>query len=107
MPSEENTPDPPLSPEEAHRASQLSPEQLLAVDQALLARASVRPRKVALLVASAMNDASCEDIDLPDVFFALRIRELVASGALQAFGNLDFMRYSEVSLPSAPHVGRT
>ena len=107
MPSGDNTPDPPLSAEEAMLASQLSPAQLQAVDRALLAQASERPRKVALVVALAMNDASCDDIDLPDNFFAARIRELVSAGALEAFGDLASMRYSEVRLPRPPNAGRT
>ena len=100
-------PDAPLSPTEARRASQLSAEQLAAIDRVLLAHASERSRKVSRVVAAAMADPSCQGLDLPDVFFASRIRALVALGTLTAHGDLAFMRYSEVRLAHAAHVDRT
>jgi hypothetical protein len=36
---------------------------------------------------------------LPDVFYALRIKHLAESGAIEAAGNLNRMRYSEIRLP--------
>ena len=39
-------------------------------------------------------------LDIPDVFYSQRIRELVSGGQLQAQGNLHRMRFSEVRLTS-------
>jgi Protein of unknown function len=36
---------------------------------------------------------------IPDVFYSLRIKHLVESGAIEAAGNLDRMRYSEIRIP--------
>ncbi len=35
---------------------------------------------------------------VPDVYFALRVRNLVDKGLVESTGNLDYMRYSEVRL---------
>lgn len=98
MSDEDLSPDPPLTHEQAHHASQLSAEQLRAIDLALLARVSTRWRKVALVVGSSMEDVVCAGLHLPDVFFSSRVRALVTSGALESLGDLDYMRFSEVRL---------
>ncbi|WEK97612.1 DUF3658 domain-containing protein [Xanthomonas oryzae] len=43
----------------------------------------------------AYPDAYC---DIPDIFYAQRIRYLVSAGHLEASGNLNRMRFSEVRL---------
>jgi hypothetical protein len=93
------TPDPPLSPEQARVAASLSPEFVAAIDAELLSHARPRSRKVAMLVGMAMGNPKVRAPGLPDLFYAQRVRELVAKGQLVAEGNLDFMRYSEVRLP--------
>jgi len=40
--------------------------------------------------------------NLPDVFYGERVKHLVASGRLEAVGNLDRMRHSEVRIPQNP-----
>ena len=100
-------PDAPLTAEEASRASNLSDEQLSAIDAELLARATAHWRKVAYVVASAMQESSCSSVHLPDTFFALHVQMLVASGALESSGNLSYMRYSEVRTPLLPSAGQT
>ena len=57
-------------------------------------------RKVAMIVGLTMGDPSLRVPGLPDLFYAQRVKALVARGALAAVGNLDHMRYSEVRLPS-------
>jgi hypothetical protein len=37
---------------------------------------------------------------IPDIFYSQRIRELVEKKLLESQGDLQFMRYSEVRLPS-------
>lgn len=99
MSTDEFTPGPPLSREEAQVAASLSPEFVAAIDAELLSHARPRNRKVAMLVGMAMGNPKFRTSGLPDLFYAQRVRELVARGHLVAEGNLDFMRYSEVRLP--------
>ena len=37
---------------------------------------------------------------IPDIFYSQRVRHLVEEGKLESQGNLGYMRYSEVRLPS-------
>jgi hypothetical protein len=99
MSSDEITPDPPLSPEQAQVAASLRAELLAAIDAERLSHARPRSRKVAMLVGMAMGNPHLRVPGLPDLFYAQRVRELVAKGHLVAEGNLDFMCYSEVRLP--------
>ena len=99
MSTDEFTPDPPLSPEQAKVAESLSPEFVAQIDAELLSHAKLRNRKVAMLVGMAMDNSKVRVPGLPDVFYAQRVRDLVAKGQLVAEGNLDFMRFSEVRLP--------
>ena len=52
-----------------------------------------------MLVSLAMSNPSVRVPGLPDLYYAQRVRLLVAMGALLAEGDLDFMSYSEVRLP--------
>ena len=99
MSSEEFTPDPPLSPEQARVAASLSPDFVAMIDAELLSHAKPRNRKIAMIVGMAMGNPTVRVPGLPDLFYAQRVRELVAKGQLVAEGNLDFMRFSEVRLP--------
>jgi hypothetical protein len=93
------TPDRPLTKQEEAIAAALSPEFLLKLDEALLSLAGTRSRKVAMIVALALNNPDLQVPGLPDVYYARRIGLLVETGKLQAFGNTNFMRYSEVRIP--------
>jgi len=99
MEPDEFIPDPPLSPEEARVAASLSPDFVERMDRELLSHAKPRNRKVAMIVALAMSNPAVRAPGLPDLYYAQRVRALVAKGALVAEGNLDYMRYSEVRLP--------
>lgn len=99
MSSEDLTPDPPLSPEQELVAASLSPDFVAKIDAELLSHARPRNRKVAMLVGMAMGNAEVRAPGLPDLFYAQRVRELVAKGQLVAEGNRGFMRFSEVRLP--------
>jgi hypothetical protein len=39
------------------------------------------------------------EFSLPDVFYGLRIKHLAKSGVIEAAGNLNRMRFSEIRLP--------
>lgn len=97
---EEDEPDPDLSDEELARMKMLSEEELERIDAAILSHAIDRWRKVAMIVGFTMMELENRTEGLSDVFYAQRVKKLVEKGRLEADGNLDYMRYSEVRLPS-------
>jgi hypothetical protein len=97
--TDEFVPDPPLSSDEARVVASLSEEFIERIDAELLKHARSQPRKVAMLVGLTMSNPSVRVAGLPDVYYAQRVRLLVAKGELLSEGNLDFMRYSEVRRP--------
>ena len=97
--SSEFKPDGRMNEEEAAIASSLPPELIQIIDDALLSNARSSNRKVAMIVAKTMENPELRVPGLPDTFYAERVRKLVAQGALEAAGNSDFMRFSEVRLP--------
>ena len=99
MSEERRRPDGPLTPEQEALVASLSADFLRKVDAALLSQAKGTWRKVAMLVGSAMMDSALRVPGLPDTFYAMRVRKLVEVGVLEAEGNLDYMRFSEVRLP--------
>jgi tetratricopeptide (TPR) repeat protein len=94
----DDPPDPTLTPEQEAVAASLSPELVARIDATLLSHARPYNRKVAFVVAGTMMDPALRVPGLPDVFYAQRVRLLVARGLLVAEGDLRFMRYSEVRL---------
>ena len=99
MQEEIQTPDPPLSPEELALVAQLTESQVAAIDAALMSHATKHWRKVAMLVGLAMSEIPERKRGIPDLYYAQRIRHLVANGRLESDGNLEYMRFSEVRLP--------
>lgn len=92
-------PDPDLTPEQRSRVDQLTDDQIRIIDDSLMANASVQWRKMARVIGSAMTDNSELIQNVPDVFYAERLRKLVKDGKLESEGDLDYMRFSEVRLP--------
>jgi uncharacterized protein DUF3658 len=90
----------PLKPEEEARIALFTESELNAIDEALLSNALPQWRKVAMVVALTTRGFDFVP-SLPDVFYAGRIKQLVAGGRLESQGNLEFMRFSEVRLPQA------
>jgi hypothetical protein len=101
VPTDSESPDPSLTPEQFRVALALSPEIVRRIDAQILSHSRPSPRKVALIVALTMDEFSSEAKDLPDVYYASRVKSLVQSGALVAQGDLSRMRYSEVWLPES------
>ena len=93
-------PDPPLTAEQQAEVAQLSTSELERIDRALLAEATGRWRKVAFIVGSTIGNLTGVP-ELPDVFYSQRVKLLVDQGRLEAQGDLDYMRYSEVRLSSS------
>ena len=92
-------PDPPLTPEQAIHVSRLKQEDLWEIDRVLLAQSATTWQKVARIVGMTIGELSERFPNIPDVYFAQRVRRLVAVGELESQGNLEYMRYSEVRLP--------
>jgi hypothetical protein len=97
---EEITPDPPPTDEQQKRIDQLTADQIKMIDEAILANVSSQWRKVARVAGSAMTALENIVPPTPDIFYANRVRHLVAAGKLESRGNLLFMRFSEVRLPN-------
>lgn len=96
----DDKPDRSLTIEEQARAARLTPNQLERIDQCLLSHASRNWQKVARIIGQTMMAVEGEFPSLPDGFYSSRIKHLVKSGVLEAVGNLDRMRFSEVRLRS-------
>jgi hypothetical protein len=95
-------PDPPLTREQQERVAALSPAEVQAIDEALLANMSERWRKVARVVGTTMSNLQDRPIGVPDLYYAGRVREFVTQGLIESQGNLTYMRYSEVRPPNGP-----
>ena len=100
MSEQDVKPDPALTPEQALRVSRLKQADLWEMDRVLLAQSAPTWRKVAGVVAMAIGELSERIPNVPDVYYAQRLRRLVAVGELESQGNLEYMRYSEVRLPA-------
>ena len=100
MSDKDEKPDPPLTPEQAIRVSRLKQEDLWEIDRVLLAQSASTWRKVARIVGMTIGVLSERLPDVPDVYYAQRVRRLVAVGELESQGNLEYMRFSEVRLPA-------
>lgn len=77
----------------------LRPEQIQAIDAALLSATDRNWRKVAFVVGFAMGALPDRVPGIPDVFYAQRIAVLVAQGRLESQGSHSRMRYSEIRIP--------
>ena len=87
-----------MDAEQEAMARALTEAQLKRIDEALLAQTTHQWSKVARVIGYAMRDLRSEFPDLPDVFYAIRVKHLAATGKIEAAGNLDRMRFSEVRL---------
>jgi pimeloyl-ACP methyl ester carboxylesterase len=98
--AQDAVPDPPLNTEQSLRVSRLTQEDLWEMDRVLLAQASQSWRKVARIVGMTIGELSERFPDVPDIYYAQRVRHLVEVGQLESQGNLAYMRYSEVRRPT-------
>jgi hypothetical protein len=95
---DDTEPDGPLTPEEEARARLLTAADLQRIDDCLLSNVSHSWRKVARVIVQTMSVIYHQFPGIPDVFYSSRIKRLAESGAIEAVGNLDRMRHSEVRL---------
>ena len=80
--------EPSLTAEQQQRVDRLSQAEVNAIDEALLDDASDRWRKVARIVGTAVGNLRDRIPEVPDLFYAERVRHLVAVGRLESQGNL-------------------
>ncbi len=92
--------DPPPDADALKLIAALRPEQIEAIDAAVLHAADRNWRKVAFVVGTAMGALSGRVSGIPDVFYAQRVALLAAQGRLEFQGDLARMLYSEVRVPS-------
>jgi hypothetical protein len=97
---EEFKPDPPLNAEQRARVAMLTAKEVEDIDAMLLSNVTERWRKVAMVTGMVMTQAETREFGLPDIYYAERIRELAAKGAIESAGNLNHMRYTEIRLPT-------
>ena len=96
----EEEPEDTLSSEEQEAVDRLTTDQVARIDRLLLEGCAPSWRKVARIVGTAMTQVGSEHPGIPDIFYAQRVAILVSNGHIESQGNLAFMRYSEVRLPS-------
>jgi hypothetical protein len=89
-----------LTEHEALLIAGLPAELVTRIDDALLAKATHRFKKVARIIAEVMRSFTDRPSGIPDVYYAQRIIKLVNARLLESQGNLLRMRFSEVRLPS-------
>ena len=95
---------PPTLEEEAQMRL-LAATDLQRIDECLLSHTSHQWRKVARVIGQTMLVLGREFPAIPDVIYRLRIKHLAESGAIEAAGNLDRMRYSEIRIPDEKPMG--
>jgi hypothetical protein len=91
--------DGPLTPEQEAKARLLTAAQLQRIDECLLSHTSHQWRKVAYVIGQTLLELEGKFPNLPDGICSLRIKHLAKSGAIEAAGNLNRMRFSEIRLP--------
>ncbi|MCP4976228.1 MAG: hypothetical protein GY931_08720 [Maribacter sp.] len=92
-------PDPELTKEQKALISSLSDTEVEQIDSVLLSNTRQVWSKVAMVVAITMNELQLQYSNIPDVYYAMRIRKLVNIGELESQGFIENMRYSEVRRP--------
>ena len=91
-----------LSDADKEIVEKLSLEEIQKIDEWLCSLINHKWQKVAKVVAMAImiSEETSELLDVPDVFFGMRIEKLEAKGEIVARGNIKQMRYSEIKYVS-------
>jgi uncharacterized protein (DUF4213/DUF364 family) len=99
--ADDRQPDGPMTPQQEARGRLPTADELKRIDECLLSHISQQWRKVAYVIGRTMMAIGDEFPRLPDVFYSTRIKHLAASGVIEAAGNLDRIRHSEIRLPGS------
>jgi hypothetical protein len=99
MPDEIPTANRPLTAEEQAVIAKLSDADFQVIDAAILANCMDRWLKVVRVVIGAEEVLKSRYPGISYVFYAQRLCRLVDEGHLDAQGDVQYMRFSEVRLP--------
>lgn len=93
-----------LHPDEQVVVDRLTPGDTALIDKLLIAECVPSWQKGARIIGGALAQRRESLADVPLGYFAQRVKALVVEGRLEAQGNLDFIRSSEVRLqaPEGP-----
>jgi hypothetical protein len=91
--------DPPPTEEDLAIVAATSAGILAELDRALLAEALPDWRKMARVVANAMTAMKPALPTLSHAYYVYRLRDFVASGAIEARGDVQIMRFCELRSP--------
>lgn len=91
-----------LTEQQRQNIAALTDDDIAWIDAQLLSHCDGQFRKIAYIVGNAMSLDPQRRPGIADVFYAQRVRELVARGVLEAQGDLTRMRYCEVRIPHQP-----
>jgi len=98
MTKETPTEMPALTDVEQNIVNKLTLEDIEKIDKELLINSTKYRQKTAMLIAYTMTTLKKNYSDVPTAFYLDRIIKLVDDKKLQAYGNLKFVRFSEVKL---------
>lgn len=82
------------------RAASLTEADLRTIDECILSNITPQFRKTAKVVALTLRALGDRFPELTDATYCDRIKHLAAAGLIEAAGNLNRMRFSEVRLPN-------
>ena len=80
------------------KKSELKPADLERIDSCLMSYISDQYKRVAFVIGQTMLELDGEYPALPDLFYTSRVKYLVATGVIEAVGDLNRIRFSEVRL---------
>ena len=98
-PKELGEPDDVVDEQDKAMVSRLALDDVERIDRCLLAECARSWRKVARVVGFAATALKDEYPELPLAYYVQRVASMARAGSLEAQGNLQYMRYSEVRLP--------
>ncbi|MET0289784.1 MAG: DUF3658 domain-containing protein [Pseudoxanthomonas sp.] len=81
--------------------ARLEAQDLVQIDQAILSALDRSWKKTGFITAGVMIAAPDAHEDLPELFYALRIRALAKASRIEVKGDLDALKTSEIRLSSA------
>lgn len=99
---EEPDSDAHLTEQQRQNIAALTDEDITWIDAQLLSHCDGQFRKIAFIVGNAMSLDPQRRPGIADVFYAQRVRKLVARGVLEAQGDLARMRHGEVRIRQQP-----
>lgn len=97
---EHPVPDGGMTSEQLERIAELTDAEVQRIDNSIISHCKDHWRKVAMVVGSALLDNLDTIPDVPDLFYADRVKKLVQTGKLESQGNLYMMRFSEIRCSS-------